>query len=171
MAAWPWIERSFSFDFPATKFPDLLERWRGTPARIAAMTNGLPRVVLTRRDEVGWSLQENVGHLVDLGYLPEERIEQILRGEEVLIAADMTNEKTNTAGHNDRDIAGLIAALRADRERLAVRLSSLTLEDWSRSAQHPRINQPMRVVDVLYFDSEHDDYHLARMRELITKFA
>lgn len=171
MAAWPWIERSFSFDFPATKFPDLLERWRGTPARVAAMTNGVPHAVLTRRDDVGWSIQENVGHLVDLGYLPDERIEQILRGEEVLIAADMTNQKTNTAGHNNRDIAGLITRLGADRQRLAVRLLSLSVDDWSRSALHPRIKQPMRIVDVLYFDSEHDDYHLARMRELLAKFA
>ena len=26
MAGWPWIERKFNLDFPAKKFPDILER-------------------------------------------------------------------------------------------------------------------------------------------------
>jgi hypothetical protein len=30
----PWIERSFNFDFSAGLYPFLLERLRGTPARI-----------------------------------------------------------------------------------------------------------------------------------------
>lgn len=28
----------------------------------------------------------------------------------------------------------------------------------------------MSIVDIVYFDSEHDDYHLARVGELIRKF-
>ena len=28
----------------------------------------------------------------------------------------------------------------------------------------------MRIVDIAYFDSEHDDYHLARISELIRTF-
>ena len=30
----PWPERSFDFGFPADLFPELLERLRGTPARV-----------------------------------------------------------------------------------------------------------------------------------------
>ena len=171
MARWPWIERSFTFDFPPGKFPDLLERCRGTPARIAQRVNGLPREVLVRRSSSGWSIQQNIGHLIDLGYLPMERIEQILRGEEVLIAADMTNRKTNEANHNDREIAELLAEFRDHRGRLLAKLEGLAETDWAKSALHPRIEQPMRIVDIVYFDSEHDDYHLARIGELIGEFA
>jgi hypothetical protein len=32
---------------------------------------------------------------------------------------------------------------------------------------HPRLKQPMRLVDHLYFAAEHDDHHLARIWELI----
>jgi hypothetical protein len=32
---------------------------------------------------------------------------------------------------------------------------------------HPRLKQPMRLVDHLYFVAEHDDYHLARIWEMI----
>ena len=87
MANWPWIERTFTLDFPASKFPDLLERVRGTPARIEARVHSLSPDVLTRRDGKGWSIQENIGHLLDLGYLPLRRIVQILAGEAELIAA------------------------------------------------------------------------------------
>ena len=171
MARWPWIERAFTFDYPPGKFPDLLERCRGTPARIEERIKGLAGETLVRSDGHGWSIQQNIGHLIDLGYLALDRTEQILRGEEVLIAADMSNRKTNTAMHNDREIAELIAEFRAERGRLVAKFEGLCEEDWGKSALHPRIKQPMRIVDIVYFDSEHDDYHLARIGELVRKFA
>lgn len=167
VAHWPWIERTFRFDYPSTKFPDLLERLRGTPARIEDRLHGLPLELLTRSDRHGWTIQENVGHLIDLGYLPASRIEQILRGEPTLIAADMTNRKTNTAAHNDREISDLLATFREERGGLVARLEGLDTDDWDKSAMHARIGQVMRIVDIVYFDSEHDDYHLARIGELV----
>jgi hypothetical protein len=169
MARWPWIERTFNFDYPASKFPDLLERWRGTPARLEDRVRGLPRSVLTASDGQGWSIQQNIGHLIDLEYLPEQRLEQILRGEAELIGADMTNRATQEANHNGADIDVLLDTIRANRSRLAARFESLDEADWEKSAMHPRIRQPMRIVDILYFDSEHDDYHLARIGELIQR--
>lgn len=41
MAKWLWIDRKFNFDFPPSKLLDLLERLRGTPARIEEMVKGL----------------------------------------------------------------------------------------------------------------------------------
>jgi hypothetical protein len=32
---------------------------------------------------------------------------------------------------------------------------------------HPRLKQPMRLVDHLYFVAEHDDHHLATIREMM----
>ena len=167
MPKWPWIDRKFSFDYPASKFPDLLERWRGTPARLEDRASGLSRDVLTRRAGDGWSIQENVGHLVDLEYLPAKRIEQILSGEPELIAADMTNRKTREARHNNAKIDDLLRAFRTARLETVRRLESLDESDWARSALHPRLKQPMRIVDIIYFASEHDDYHLGRIGELI----
>lgn len=171
MPKWPWIERAFHFDFPAAKMPDLLERLRGTPARIEERIQGLNAGALTRRDGAGWSIQENIGHLLDLGYLPLRRLEQILAGESTLTAADMTNRKTHEAGHNDRDSGELLAAFRRERAALVARFEALDEADWGRSALHPRLQLPMRLVDIVYFDSEHDDYHLARIGELVRKFA
>jgi hypothetical protein len=36
----------------------------------------------------------------------------------------------------------------------------------SKAILHPRLKQPMRLVDHLYFAAEHDDHHLARIWEL-----
>lgn len=171
MTKWLWTERKFNFKFPPSKWPDLLERTRGTAARIEERVRGLSREILTRRpDGGGWSIQQNIGHLTDLGYLALTRIDEILAGKEVLIAADMTNGKTNKADHNDKGIDTLVAEFRAERALLVARFESLAEEDWGKSALHPRIKQPMRIVDIAYFDSEHDDYHLGRIGELLRTF-
>src|SRR5262245_8909500 len=134
MAKWAWIERKFQFDYPVTKWPDLLERVRGTPARLEERLRGLPREVLIYKPEGGaWSVQENVGHLLDLGYLALTRIDQILAGETALIAADMNNLKTNQARHNERDIGDLLAAFRTERMRLVGKFESLSDEAWGKS--------------------------------------
>jgi uncharacterized damage-inducible protein DinB len=171
MPKWPWIERKFNFEFPPEKFPDLLERVRGTPARVEQLVAGLSQDVLTRSDGKGWSIQQNIGHLIDLGYLPMQRMDEILAGKPVLVAADMTNRQTNEADHNARDIEELLAAFRSERAELIAKFEQLAESDWSKSAQHPRLNQPMRMVDIAYFDAEHDDYHLARISELIRAYA
>ena len=170
MPRWPWIERTFTFDFPPTKWSDLLERLRGTPARIEDRIKGLDPSILTKSDGKGWSIQQNIGHLIDVGYLPMQRMEEILAGTETLVAADMSNRATNEANHNLRDIKELLAEFRTEREALVAKFESVDEADWGKSALHPRINQPMRIVDIAYFDSEHDDYHLARIGELVRAF-
>lgn len=167
LSRWPWIERKFRLDFPPTKLPDLLERVRGTPLRVEAMVWDLSESQLSRNDGRGWSIKQNIGHLIDLGFLPLKRIEQILAGERDLIAADMSNRKTNEASHDETPIEELLAEFKKERAELVERFESIPEKDWGKSALHPRLKQPMRIVDIAYFDSEHDDYHLARIRDLI----
>ncbi len=164
-------QRTFDFDFPVDRYPQMLERLRGTPTRVDQIARSLTPHVLVKRDGQTWSIQENIGHLLDLGYLPLRRIEQILAGEANLIAADMSNRKTREADHNTRNIQELLAEFRSERTTLVARFESLDKSDWAKSARHPRLDQPMRIVDIAYFDSEHDDYHLARLNELIRAFA
>jgi len=171
MHRWPWIERTFRFDFPPEKLPDVLTRVRGTPARVEELVRGLRPDVLTREPGDGWTIQQNVGHLIDLGQLPVQRISEILEGRPILTAADMKNLRTNEAGHNQRDINDLLAEFRAERAKLVALFESLDPGDWGRSALHPRLQQPMRIVDIAYFDAEHDDYHLARINDLIRRFS
>ena len=36
-----WTDRTFSFDFPAGIYPEMIERVRGTPARLEELLAGL----------------------------------------------------------------------------------------------------------------------------------
>jgi hypothetical protein len=39
---------------------------------------------------------------------------------------------------------------------------------FARSAIHPRLKVPFRLVDFVFFEAEHDDYHFTRIHELLT---
>src|SRR3972149_2854707 len=62
----PWFERQFPTGLPAELFPVVVERLRGTPARLEERLQTLPPTALTRRSGSTWSIQENAGHLLDL---------------------------------------------------------------------------------------------------------
>ncbi len=166
----PWTERTFSFDGPVGVYPELLERLRGTPARAEELARSVPPALHGRRDADTWSIQENIGHLADLEDLFTERLDEILAGAETLRPADMTNQRTRAADHNTRPIETVLSDLRGRRAVLVARLETLAPADFARSALHPRLGRPMRLVDMMLFHAEHDDYHFARMRELVRLF-
>jgi hypothetical protein len=163
----PWVERSFSVgQLPIGAFPSVLERFRGTPVRARALIEGLSPELVKRRDGNAWSMQEHIGHLLDLEELGEQRLRDFLSGATTLAAADMSNNKTHSANHNNMDANEVLTRFAAAREDLTIKLDALDEAGVARSALHPRLNQPMRVIDWVYFMSEHDDHHLAKMREL-----
>ena len=166
-----WVERGFALGLPAWMFPNVIERLRGTPARVSEMTRHLAPGVLARRDGERWSIQEHVGHLLDLGWLDMARVEDFEAGREVLTAADMTNRKTHEAQHNSRAFPDVLADFRTERADFVRRLEAFDEEMVARTSLHPRIKQPMRPADFAYFVAEHDDHHLAAISELIRKFA
>ena len=162
-----WTERTFSFDFPAGVFPGIVERLRGTPARIADLVDGVPHAMLIRQTANRWSVNEHIGHLIDLDELDHTRLDEFIAGAPSLSAADMTNRRTHEAGYNDVVTNTILDYFRARRSELVERLEALSDAQIVRTALHPRLQKPMRVVDWAYFVAEHDDHHLARIRELI----
>ena len=165
-----WMDRTFPLTTPVELFPTVAERLRGTPARLEEKVRSLSPAVLTRRDGDAWSMQEHLGHLLDLDELHLARLEDYQAGAETLRAADMQNRKTQEADHNRREVKHLLQDFRRERRRFLERLESLSPEELARSAVHPRLRQPMRVVDMAWFVAEHDDHHLARMTELQRMF-
>ncbi|HSL53970.1 MAG TPA: DinB family protein [Pyrinomonadaceae bacterium] len=161
-----WTDRRFNFDFPAGIYPEMIERIRGTPARLDDLLAGLTSETLTAQVDGRWSMQENAGHLLDLESLVSQRIDEYLAGNAALHAADMSNRKTYDASHNDVPVELILKAFRTARHEIVNRLESFDDEIFARSALHPRLNVPMRLVDMLFFQAEHDDYHLARISEL-----
>jgi hypothetical protein len=161
-----WIDRRFDFGFPAELYPEMIERLRGTPPRLQERIGSLAPETLRRRDGERWSIQENAGHLLDLESLVNRRLDEYLAGAKELHAADMTNLKTYQAQHNEQEVGSILGAFREQRVELVDRLESLAPEMFARAAHHPRLNVSMRLVDMLFFQAEHDDFHLTRISEL-----
>lgn len=161
-----WIEREFHFDFPVGVFPCIIERLRGTPARLEDIISGLPAEILTVRVDNSWSIQENVGHLLDLEEVGERRLDDFLNHAEVLTPADMKNRKTHEANHNSNSMQILLRDFRKCRSGLVQKLEELDEEEVARSSVHPRLKKPMRTVDWACFMAEHDDHHVARITKL-----
>jgi uncharacterized damage-inducible protein DinB len=165
-----WMDRTFEFKTPPEQLPVVLERLRGTPARVEEKIRALSPAVLTRRDGDAWSIQEHLGHLVDLDELHLGRVDDFLAGAETLRAADMQNKRTHEADHNRREAKHLAQDFRRERRRFVERLEGIEPAWLSRTALHPRLGQSMRIVDMAWFVAEHDDHHLARMTELQRMF-
>lgn len=156
-----WFDRKFAFDLPVSMAPNVVERLRGTPARAEELTRGVATRRLTKRIEDRWSAQENVGHLVDLERLWLLRIEDLVAGRPRLSPADLQNRATTEADHNARELGVILAELRAARRRFVDALESMERGLWARSSLHPRLESPMRTIDLAFFVAEHDDHHLA----------
>ena len=162
-----WADRQFQFTFPVGTYPELIERLRGTPARLAERLTAVPADHLVQRYGGSWSMQEHAGHLADLDEtLFLRRLDDYENGVPILRAADMTNAGTEAAQHNRRPLADVLGGCRTIRDRLVARLEGLEAEAFAQVARHPRLQCPMRLVDMLLFHAEHDDYHLARITEL-----
>jgi len=161
-----WFERKFDFSFPVEQYPVVCVRLRGTPVRLEEMVRGVPRDVLLEKPDGKWSAQEHAGHLLDLEPLWLARVEDFLRDGDTLTVADLSNRKTHEAHHNTRELTGILAQFREARLRLMDRAATFEPALFARARLHPRLKQPMRLVDHLYFVAEHDDHHLAKIWEL-----
>jgi hypothetical protein len=166
-----WTDRTFQFTFPVEVYPEMIERLRGTPARLEDRVESIAPEILARRDDERWSIQENAGHLLDLESLVSGRLDEYLADATVLHAADMSNRKTYEAEHNQLAMQTILADFRNQRMELVSRLDNLPFERFAAVAHHPRLNTSMRLVDMLFFQAEHDDFHMARISELIRLFS
>lgn len=161
-----WFERKFEFTFPAQLFPNLCARLRGTPARLEEQLRACERLLLVQKTESQWSIQEHAGHLLDLESLWLARVEDYASGAAQLTPADLRNQKTHEANHNAKPLSEILAAFRSARLELVDRVTGVPAEAFARTLPHPRLQQPMRLVDHMFFAAEHDDHHLAKMWEL-----
>jgi len=163
----PWFERKFEYNFPVGYFPIVVERLRGTLPRIESMIKNRSEEQLTRKIEGSWSVKEQIGHLYDLEELWFGRAEDFLSGEKILRAADLNNTKTHEANHNLRTTDDLLQKFSFARNKLIEKVKDINEETESLISVHPRLQAPMRLIDSLFFVAEHDDHHLAKIRELL----
>ena len=161
-----WFERVFSGGLDVALFPNLCARLEGTPARVEELLARVPDEVARERFEGEWSIVENAGHLTDLEPLWLGRVDDLLAGTDELRPADLTNATTHAADHNAQSNEAIGRAFRTARSQLMTRLEALSDTELARSAKHPRLGTPMGFMELCAFVAEHDDQHIARMREI-----
>jgi uncharacterized damage-inducible protein DinB len=159
-----WFERRF--DLPVELYPNICVRC-ATPARLEEMVRPAGREALLRKHCEKWSAQETAGHLLDLEPLWLARVEDFIAGTTDLTAADLSNRKTHEARHNERAMGDIVADFHAARSKLLQRVSAFGPATFGRTALHPRLKTPMRLVDHLIFVAEHDAHHLAQIWNIL----
>ena len=164
----PWLERTFQFNFPVGLFPVIFSRLEGSIFRLHSILMNADDDFCSHRID-GWSVKEHIGHLYDLEELWWKRMQDFLDHKTMLSAADMTNQKTNAAGHNEKTIEQLLQQFTLERQKLLEAAYGFDEDLLSRTAVHPRLNQPMRLIDSLFFVAEHDDHHISIASSLLRK--
>ncbi|HEX8313565.1 MAG TPA: DinB family protein [Flavisolibacter sp.] len=164
----PWFERTFNFNYPVTNFPVIFSRLEGSLFRLQA-------ILMNADDEYssynanGWSVKEHVGHLYDLEELWWGRLQDFLDRKEILSPADLTNTKTKEARHNEKTLEGLMQQFTIERQRILETVYAFDKGTLGLVSIHPRLQQPMRLIDALFFVAEHDDHHIAAISGLLRK--
>ena len=143
----------------------------GVTTTLVELVVGLDKAVLTRRHGDDWSIQENAGHLWDLELLWYCRVDDVMNNLQVMREADLTNQKTYDRDHNTSSISDLLLSFRQERMAFVARLGGFDEQDVVRTALHPRLLKPMRILDLAFFVAEHDDHHLAQIMRLKRRFA
>jgi len=161
-----WFDRKFDFSLPLELYPNICIRLLGTPARLEELMSGVSREVRTAKPEGKWSIQEHAGHLADMEPLWMARVNDFLSGPGTLTVADLTNRRTHEANHNSHEVRAILSKFRSARFDLLQRLKHIEAAQFGRTLVHPRLQQRMRLLDHLYFVAEHDDHHLALIREM-----
>jgi len=161
-----WTERKFQAIEDNGLLQGILERLSGTPARLEYKLNAETLSTLQWKDGQKWSILEEVGHLSDLESLWSGRIDDFTRRLPELRPADMSNTMTKEAGHNKAKLNDLLAHFRKQREMLLHKIRYTDQKDLEVVCQHPRLQTPMRIIDLAFFVAEHDDHHLAKIQRI-----
>ena len=163
----PWGERKFEFGYPEWMAPFFIERFGGTPARLADKLSNVSNPINIRPSEDKWSIQEHVGHFIKVEELWRKRFIEFEEGVKELTAADMTGKRVWEANYNEMELTDIIDEFKKSRAQLAKFLMDKKFEYFSAVAFHPRLKTDITPVDLIFFACEHDDYHLAVITEML----
>ncbi len=161
-----WVDRKFNFEFDSSHYPEFIERLMATPSVLESFITPIPSDFLKIKANHEWSIQENVGHLITVDDLFIDRLDDYESCAKSLRPADVSGTRTNNANYNSYKIQDLLSKFREKRMEYIQSLERADSNLFSRSAWHPRLKKQMRLCDMLYFQAEHDDHHINKMKYL-----
>lgn len=162
-----WFDREFDFGFGMERYTELYERIQNAPVVFQRTVSPDSGNILNYKPANKWSVKEHIGHLTLLEPLWRMRSGEIKAGRPELSPADLSNRATDEASFNRIPLLDLQQRFAEERNLTLRLLDSLQPDDFMNASLHPRLQRPMRIVDLLYFVAEHDDHHLAAIRHII----
>lgn len=161
----PWFERSLRFGYAPELLPYFLIRLEGTPPRIRALVNNVDDRILSTRIQGKWSIKENIGHLAEVDEIANKRLDEMVAGVPVMSPAVF--EPKN---YNPWPLSELLDFFEQTRSTNLKKYDRISYTDLSKASQHPRLKVMMTPVDLAWFDAEHDDHHLVKIKEILNRF-
>lgn len=162
-----WFDRNFNFSFGTEKYAGIRQRLKQAPDILKDLLRNIPEQILVQKPAGKWSVKEHTGHLSVLEPIWRIRWQDILDKKPMLTTADLNNTATSTAGFNDNDISSLLERFVQERNTTLSFLDSIDPQNESQTSLHPRLQQPMRIIDLALFVAEHDDHHISVIRGMI----
>ena len=161
-----WFDRRFDLGFGMDRWAAIYEQLKGAPQRLQLAVDALPEELLEKKPGGKWSIKEHAGHLSVMEPLWRIRFEDICAGRPEMTVADLNNAATTGGGFNAVGMEELIRRFSREREASLQLLDGIDAPDGEKTSLHPRLKQPMRVIDLAYFVAEHDDHHILKMTEM-----
>jgi hypothetical protein len=162
MKSLDWFERSFTFGLPKAMLPFYVERLEGAIYRIEHKVKGVSEKVLSEKYNDKWSVKQNIGHLAEVDLVSNKRIDEMIKGVNVLSPAVFEPQD-----YNPWPIEKVVAFFRESRLENVDKYRRLKDQDLSTGAQHPRLKVVLTPTDLAWFDAEHDDHHLLKISDII----
>ncbi len=159
-----WFERVFTFGLPTGMLPFYIERLEGTAARIEMKVKGISEDTLSHRLDNKWSVKENIGHLAEVDKIANKRITEMISG-----ISPMSPAVFEPKAYQEWPIADVVNYFHETRIKNINRYKELNPDDLGKASMHPRLKVRMTPVDLAWFDAEHDDHHLVRISEIVSK--
>jgi hypothetical protein len=160
-----WFERQFSFGFPPAMLPFFLERLEGTMLRLERKVANVPDNVLSIRLDGKWSIKENIAHLAEVDEIALMRMNEIHMQKEVMSPAVFQLKDE----YNSMPISQVYSFFEETRKKNIDAYRSIKKDDLTKTSTHPRLKLNMSVIDLAYFDAEHDDHHLLKITNILNQ--
>jgi len=162
-----WFNRKFNFNISMEKLPELLGSMELSVLKFRKVTHGRFEKQLNYKPNGKWSIKEHIGHLWILESLWQRRFLEIKENKAKMSATDLTNQATNQSFFNQFSIEKLLSDFQEERANTIRIIENMSERDFQNSLHHTRLNQPMRIIDLMYFITEHDIHHLNALLEIL----
>jgi len=166
MANSKWFDREFDLSFGPNRYAAIYDQLKDAPERLRRATAGVSEGAAAEKPGGKWSIKEQVAHLSVMEPLWRTRFLDIKDRKPTLTVADLTNSATTDGGFNALPMEGLLQRFETQRAETLRLLDSIDALDTASTSLHPRLKQPMRIIDLAYFVAEHDDHHITVIKEM-----